>query len=72
VDQLGQRLVLVEARTESDFEPAFAMLAKHGARGLIVCEEPFLNSRADQLAAMRYATLCLLSTQYAISRWLVV
>ena len=57
VDQLGQRLVLVEARTESDFEPAFAMLAKQGARGLIVWEEPFLNSRADQIAALaiRYA-----------------
>jgi putative ABC transport system substrate-binding protein len=50
--QLGSRLIVVNARTESDFEPAFATLVKEGARGLVVWEEPFLNSRADQLAAL--------------------
>jgi len=50
--QLGSRLIVVNARTESDFEPAFATLVKEGARGLVVWEEPFLDSRADQLAAL--------------------
>ena len=57
VDQAGDRIVVVEARTESEFEAAFAMLVKQGARGLVIWEEPFLNSRADRLAelAARYA-----------------
>src|SRR5262249_6221031 len=50
--QLGSRLIIVNARTEGDFEPAFATLVKEGARGLVVWEEPFLDSRADQLAAL--------------------
>ena len=54
---LGSRLIVVNARTESNLEPAFATFAKQGARGLVIWEEPFLNSRADQLAALaiRYA-----------------
>jgi len=57
VDHAGDRIVVVEARTESEFEAAFAMLVQQGARGLVIWEEPFLNSRADQLAelAARYA-----------------
>ena len=57
VNQLGHRIVVVEARTESEFEAAFAMLVQQGARGLVIWEEPFLNSRADRLAelAARYA-----------------
>ena len=33
------------------------MLVQQGARGLVIWEEPFLNSRADRLAelAARYA-----------------
>jgi putative tryptophan/tyrosine transport system substrate-binding protein len=55
--QLGSRLIVVNAHTESDFEPAFATLVQKGARGLVIWEEPFLNSRADRLAALaaRYA-----------------
>jgi hypothetical protein len=37
----------VNARTDSDLEPAFTMLVKEGAHGLVVWEEPFLDSRAD-------------------------
>jgi len=57
VDHAGDRIVVVEARTESEFEAAFAMLVQQGARGLVIWEEPFLNSRADRLAelAARYA-----------------
>jgi putative ABC transport system substrate-binding protein len=57
VDQFGHRLVVVEARTESEFEGAFDMLVQREARGLVISEEPFLNSRADRLAelAARYA-----------------
>jgi putative tryptophan/tyrosine transport system substrate-binding protein len=57
VDRRGHRIVVVEARTESDFEAAFAMLVQQGARGLVIWEEPFLDSRADRLAelAARYA-----------------
>jgi putative tryptophan/tyrosine transport system substrate-binding protein len=56
--QLGSRLIVVNARTESEFEPAFTILVQQGARGLIIWEEPFLNSRGDRLAA--------LATRYAI------
>jgi len=57
VDYAGDRIVVVEARIESEFEAAFAMLVQQGARGLVIWEEPFLNSRADRLAelAARYA-----------------
>jgi putative ABC transport system substrate-binding protein len=55
--QFGSRLIVVNASTESDFEPAFATLVNEGAHGLVVTEEPFLDSRADRLAelAVRYA-----------------
>jgi putative ABC transport system substrate-binding protein len=57
VNQAGDSVVVVEARTESEFEAAFVMLIQQGARGLVIWEEPFLNSRADRLAelAARYA-----------------
>jgi putative tryptophan/tyrosine transport system substrate-binding protein len=57
VDQAGERIVVVEARAESEFEAAFAILVQQGARGLVIWEEPFLSSRGDRLAelAARYA-----------------
>jgi putative ABC transport system substrate-binding protein len=55
--QFGSRLIVVNAQTESDFEPAFATLVKESVRGLVIMEEPFLDNRADRLAelAARYA-----------------
>ncbi len=51
---IGQRITLVNAKSESDFEPAFATLAQERAAALLVPDDPvFINSRKRlvQLAA---------------------
>ena len=55
--QLGVRLVLLNAPTESEFEPAFATFVRERTRALMVGADPFFNSRRDQLVALaaRYA-----------------
>ena len=55
--QIGVRLLLLNAPTESEFEPAFATFAQEGARALMVGADPFFNSRRAQLVALaaRYA-----------------
>jgi putative ABC transport system substrate-binding protein len=49
---LGRRLLVVQARTDSDFEPAFAMLAKNGVGALCVDIDPFFITRPRQLVAL--------------------
>jgi ABC-type uncharacterized transport system substrate-binding protein len=55
--QLGVRLVLLNAPTESEFEPAFATFVRERTRAVMVGADPFFNSRRDQLVALaaRYA-----------------
>jgi putative tryptophan/tyrosine transport system substrate-binding protein len=55
--QLGVRLVLLNAPTESEFEPAFVTFVRERTRALMVGADPFFNSRRDQLVALaaRYA-----------------
>jgi ABC-type uncharacterized transport system substrate-binding protein len=55
--QIGIRLLLLNAPTESEFEPAFATFVRESARGVMVGADPFFNSRRDQLVALaaRYA-----------------
>jgi putative ABC transport system substrate-binding protein len=48
----GLRATVVKARAESDFQPAFATLLDQHADALIVCADPFFNSRRDQLVAL--------------------
>ena len=54
---LGVQVDIVNARTESDIEPAFAAIAGQRAAGLLVGDDPFLLGQRDQLVrlAARYA-----------------
>ena len=54
---VGQRIEVFRASTEDEINAAFASLAEHGAGGLIVGADPYLNSRRAQLVALaaRYA-----------------
>jgi putative ABC transport system substrate-binding protein len=55
--QLGVQLVLLNAPTENEFEPAFVTFVRERTRALMVGADPFFNSRRDQLVALaaRYA-----------------
>ena len=56
-DSFGLKLDFVNGSNERDIEAAFAMLAETHIGGIFVMSEPYLDSRADQLAAlaMRHA-----------------
>src|SRR5262249_48989999 len=49
---LGQKLIIVKARDESDIDAAFATIARERGRGLLQQLDPFLQSRRDQLVAL--------------------
>jgi putative tryptophan/tyrosine transport system substrate-binding protein len=49
---LGRRLVVVGASTETELERGFAALAQSGATALVVQNDPFFDSRRDQLVAL--------------------
>src|SRR5262245_48162421 len=46
---LGLRLQVLEASSESDFEPAFTMLARTHAGGVVIGPDPFFVGRSAQL-----------------------
>jgi len=49
---LGQQVRIVNARSEGDFEAAFAGLVQLGAGALIVVSDPLFNNRRDELTAL--------------------
>jgi putative ABC transport system substrate-binding protein len=49
---LGLRLQVLEASSESDFEPAFAIMARMHAGGLVIGPDPFFVGRSAQLATL--------------------
>jgi ABC-type uncharacterized transport system substrate-binding protein len=49
---IGQRVHIVKASSEHDFEPAFATLHQIRAGGLCVQGDTFFNSRREQLVAL--------------------
>jgi putative tryptophan/tyrosine transport system substrate-binding protein len=48
-ESVGQKLLIVQASTDSDLDTAFATLVQQHAGGLVVGAEPFLISRRDKL-----------------------
>ena len=49
---IGRKLLVVQARTESELETAFATLAQEHAGALVVGAEPFFSSRRDKLVEL--------------------
>jgi putative ABC transport system substrate-binding protein len=49
---LGLRLVVVNARTDSDLEPAFATFSQQRVGAVLVGDSNFYNRRMEQLAAL--------------------
>ena len=49
---LGQQLIVVNARTDSDLETAFAAFAQQRVGAVLVSDSAFFGSRAEQLAAL--------------------
>jgi putative ABC transport system substrate-binding protein len=49
---LGRRLVVVGASTEPELERSFSALAESGASAVVVQNDPFFDSRRDQLVAL--------------------
>jgi putative ABC transport system substrate-binding protein len=49
---LGQQVRIVNARSEGDFEAAFAGLVQLGAGALIVVSDPLFNNHRDELTAL--------------------
>ena len=50
--RMGVRLVPISAKTEGDFETAFAMLIQQRAEALVVSNDPFFNNHRDRLVAL--------------------
>jgi len=51
-DRLGVRPVMLTASTEREIDAAFATLVQQGAAALLVGNDPFFNSRREQLVAL--------------------
>jgi putative ABC transport system substrate-binding protein len=49
---LGQQIIVAKARTELDFETAFASLSQGSVQALVIGGDPFFNSQAQQLVAL--------------------
>jgi putative tryptophan/tyrosine transport system substrate-binding protein len=48
----GQKIAVLTATSESEFEPAFAAMVQQRADALLVMADPYFNSRREQLIAL--------------------
>ena len=46
---LGRQLIIVHATTEAELNKSFSTLSESGTKGLVVQNDPFFDSRRDQL-----------------------
>ena len=53
---LGRRLLVLHASAEPEFEQNFAMMAREHVGALVVANDPFLDSRRDELVALAART----------------
>jgi putative ABC transport system substrate-binding protein len=53
---LGRRLLVLHARAETEFEQNFAMMAGEHVGALVVANDPFFDTRRDQLVALAART----------------
>jgi putative tryptophan/tyrosine transport system substrate-binding protein len=51
-ESVGQKLLVVQAHTDSELEAAFATLIEQRAGALVVAGEPFFSSRRDKLVEL--------------------
>ncbi len=49
---IKRQIDIVNASTDSEIDTAFATIAAHGASALLVAQDPFFNSRREQLVAL--------------------
>jgi putative tryptophan/tyrosine transport system substrate-binding protein len=49
---VGLRVIVANASTERDFEPAFALLVQERPSALIISSDPFFYSRREQIVAL--------------------
>jgi putative ABC transport system substrate-binding protein len=49
---LGQQIIILEVASDRDFDALFATVIQRGVRALLVGNDPFLNSQAQQLVAL--------------------
>ena len=48
----GQRISILNASQDADFEPAFAAMTRDGASALLVMADPFFSNRRQQLVSL--------------------
>ena len=49
---VGQNIVIVQARKDSELETAFATLVQQRAGALVICADPFFNNQRDKLVEL--------------------
>jgi putative ABC transport system substrate-binding protein len=49
---VGQQIHVLQASSEGELDTAFAALAGLRAGALLVCSDPYFNSRRDQIIAL--------------------
>jgi putative tryptophan/tyrosine transport system substrate-binding protein len=49
---LGLQIIVANARTDSDLEPAFASFSQHHVGAVLITNSPFYGARTEQLAAL--------------------
>ena len=67
--RVGLKTIVVTARSETEFEPAFTTAIEQRADALMVFAEPLFNSRRDQIATLAERYNCPRSMKFANMLW---